>query len=328
MPTISVIIPAYNAQKTIQETINSVLNQTFSDFELIVINDGSQDSTLEIVSSISDLRMRVYSYPNAGPQKSRNRGIAQATGEYVSFLDADDLWRADKLEAQLQALQGNSQAAVAYSWTDYINESGQYLRPGPQFEFNGDVYARLLLSDFVGSGSNPLIRTSALQKVGNFDESLPAAQDWEMWLRLAAQYHFVAVPSVQVLYRVSANSWSANVERMEVASLRVIEEAFARAPESIQHLKQTCIANRYKGLTWKSLAGFPERRKGLIAAKFFWYALINDPSLLRKRIIWKVVLKIPLFVLLPTSIAQALLAKMKRLANLEALLVQIKTEPF
>ncbi|NER48248.1 MAG: glycosyltransferase family 2 protein [Symploca sp. SIO1A3] len=126
MPTISVIIPAYNAQKTIQETINSVLNQTFSDFELIVINDGSQDSTLEIVSSISDRRMRVYSYPNAGPQKSRNRGIAQATGEYVSFLDADDLWRADKLEAQLQALQGNSQAAVAYSWTDYINESGQY----------------------------------------------------------------------------------------------------------------------------------------------------------------------------------------------------------
>ena len=328
MPNISVIIPAYNAEDTIKETINSVLNQTFTDFELIVINDGSQDLTLELVSSISDPRIRAFSYPNAGPQKSRNRGIAQATGEYVSFLDADDLWTADKLEAQLKALQAHPQAAVAYSWTDYIEASGQYLRPGPQFNFNGDVYARLLLSDFIGSGSNPLIRTQALQEVGNFDESLPAAQDWEMWLRLAAKYHFVAVPSVQVLYRVSANSWSANVERMEMASLRVIEQAFARAPASIQHLKQTCLANRYKGLTWKSLAGFPQRRKGLVAAKFFWYALINDPSLLRKRIIWKVLLKIPIFVLLPPQLAQVLFTKMKRLANLEALLVQIQTEPF
>lgn len=85
MPLISIITPAYNAERTIQETIESVLNQTFSDFELIVINDGSTDSTLDILSSIQDSRLKVFSYPNAGPNHSRNRGLAQASGEYISF---------------------------------------------------------------------------------------------------------------------------------------------------------------------------------------------------------------------------------------------------
>ncbi|NEQ23041.1 MAG: glycosyltransferase family 2 protein, partial [Microcoleus sp. SIO2G3] len=86
MPLISVVIPAYNAEKTIKNTVESVLHQTFSDFELIVINDGSQDSTLAIVSSIPDPRIRIFSYSNSGPQKSRNRGISQSTGKYVSFI--------------------------------------------------------------------------------------------------------------------------------------------------------------------------------------------------------------------------------------------------
>src|SRR3712207_3352824 len=114
MPLISVIIPVYNGEKTIQETIESVLNQTFPSFELIVINDGSHDSTLDIVSSIKDPRIKVFSYPNAGLSASRNRGISVACGEYVSFIDADDLWTPDKLEAQYKALQANPQAAVAY----------------------------------------------------------------------------------------------------------------------------------------------------------------------------------------------------------------------
>ncbi len=101
MPKISVIIPVYNAEETIKETLESVLSQTFSQFEIIVINDGSQDKTLEIVSRILDPRLKVLSYPNAGVSVSRNRGISQAAGEYVSFLDADDLWTPDKLETQL-----------------------------------------------------------------------------------------------------------------------------------------------------------------------------------------------------------------------------------
>src|SRR6476646_2026610 len=112
MATISIIIPAFNAQATIEETIASVQNQTFSDFEIIVIDDGSTDDTLRIVQQISDPHLRIFSYSNGGTSVARNNGISQATGDYIAFLDADDLWTPDKLERQLQALKTHSEAGV------------------------------------------------------------------------------------------------------------------------------------------------------------------------------------------------------------------------
>ncbi|HEY9603932.1 MAG TPA: glycosyltransferase [Allocoleopsis sp.] len=320
MSQISVIIPVYNGERTIEETIRSVLNQTFKDLELIVIDDGSKDSTLEIISCITDPRLKVFSYPNLGQAASRNRGIARACGEYISFLDADDLWTPDKLEAQFQALQENPQAAVAYSWTKCIDESGEFSRRGSHISATGDVYAQLLLIDFIENGSNPLIRTQALAEVGDFDESMVPSEDRDMWLRLAARYHFVAVPSPQVLYRQSVNSESANVVRMEAASLRVIERAFAQAPESLQHLKKPSFANIYKGLTFKTLEGPPARQRGLTAARLLWHCVQNDPTLLRSRVIWKVLFKIAAMTLLPPQQAQAVLTRAKGLANTTTLL--------
>jgi len=316
MPLISVIIPVYNGEKTIKETIASVLNQTFSDLELIVINDGSQDSTLKVVSSISDPRLKVFSYPNAGLAAARNRGIFQAVGEYISFIDADDLWAPDKLEAQFKALQANPQAAVAYSWTDWVDESSQFLRPGGHISVNGNVYAKLLLRDFVESGSNPLIRRQALAEVGGFDESLAAVEDWDMWLRLAARYEFVSVSSSQILYRVSHNSMSSNVWKMEAGSLRIIERAFAQVPESLQHLKREVLGNRYKYLTLKALEGTPKPGKGLTAARFLWQAVSNDPTWLRRTQLMLIILfKIATVTLLPPQQAQSLLNKVKSLSR-------------
>jgi glycosyltransferase involved in cell wall biosynthesis len=320
MPVISVIIPVYNGEKTIRETIESVLSQTFKDFELIVINDGSKDTTLEIVERIQDPRLKVFSYRNAGQATSRNRGIAHACGEYISFIDADDLWTPNKLEAQLRALQDNPQAAVAYSWTKCIDEFGQFSRRGSHISVTGDVYAKLLLIDFIENGSNPLIRTQALAEVGGFDESMTPSEDRDLWLRLAARYHFVAVPSPQILYRQSVNSESANVLRMEAASLRVIEQAFTQAPESLQHLKKHSLANIYKGLTFKALEGPPEQQRGLTAARLLWHCVRNDPALLRSRVILKVLFKIAAMTLLPPQQAQALLNKAKGLANTTTLL--------
>jgi glycosyltransferase involved in cell wall biosynthesis len=320
MPLISVIIPVYNGEKTIQETIESVLTQTFTDLELIVINDGSQDTTLEIVERIPDPRLKVFSYPNAGQAASRNRGISHACGEYISFIDADDLWIPDKLEAQLKALQENPKAAVAYSWTKCIDESGQFSRRGSHISVTGDVYGKLLLLDFIENGSNPLIRVQALTEIGNFEESMTPSEDRDLWLRLAARYHFVAVPSPQILYRQSVNSASANISRMEAASLRVIERAFNQAPESLQYLKQPSIANVYKGLTFKALEGAPDRQQGLTAARLLWHSVKNDPSLLRSRVILKVLFKIVAMTLLPPQQAQALLTKAKGLSNTTTLL--------
>lgn len=326
MPTISVIIPAYNAEKTIKQTIESVLNQTFSDFELTIVNDGSTDSTLDIVNSIKDSRIQVFSHPNSGPNRTRNRGISQASGEYISFLDADDLWTSDKLEAQLKALQANPEAAVAYSWTNWIDEDGQYLHQGSYSRATGDVYLQLLLLDFIGSGSNPLICSQALAEVGGFDESLVAGQDWDMWLRLAARYQFVVVPSPKVLYRKSLNSWSSNFARREVGFRQVIEKALARSPESIQQLKRTIIANRYKCLVADTLEGVPGRERGLAAMRFLGTAIKNDPSLLKARVLAKVLFKIAVMIALPPQQAQDLLLKIGKLSDVNALHGYIQLE--
>lgn len=326
MPLVSVIIPVYNGEKTIRQTIESVLNQTFRDLELIVINDGSQDSTLKIVSTIQDSRLQVFSYPNSGVSVSRNRGIAQAKGEFVSFIDADDLWTPDKLEAQVKVLQENPQAGVAYSWTDWVDESGQLVGRGSHLTEQGQVFAKLLLNDFIGSGSNVLICRKALDEVGDFDQSIAHAEDWDMWLRLAAKYEFLAVPYPQVLYRISPSSASFNVWRMETSSLRVIEKAFAIAPQSLQHLKRPCLGNRYKYLIFKALEGNPKRQRGFVAARFLGSAVRNDSALLRTRVLWKVLLKIMTVTLLPPKQAQLLLTRMGEVSNVGALFVHVKRE--
>jgi glycosyltransferase involved in cell wall biosynthesis len=312
MPLVSIIIPVYNGEKTIQETIESVLQQTFQDIEILVINDGSQDSTLDVINAIKDERLQVFSYPNAGVSTSRNRGLSLARCELISFLDADDLWTPDKLEIQLKALQDNSQAAVAYSWSDWIDESGQFLRSGGHITVNGKVFEHLLVRDFIESGSNPLIRKQALDEVGEFDPSVTPAEDWDMWLRLAARYEFVAVPCVQILYRVSPLTASFNVWKMEAGSLRVIERAFAQAPESLQRLKKETLASRYKYLAFKATEGFPEPKKGLAAVKFLWQVVRYQPSSLpRGRVMLVVLFKIAVAILLPPQVARALLETLK-----------------
>jgi glycosyltransferase involved in cell wall biosynthesis len=324
MPLISVIIPVYNGEKTIQATIESVLNQTIANFELLIINDGSQDKTLEVVERIQDSRIKIFSYPNAGQSTSRNRGIKLAACEYVSFIDADDLWTPNKLESQLKALKENPQAAVAYSWTDWIDESGKLLGKGSYNTEQGEVFAQLLLNDFVANGSNVLIRRDALNEVGNFDPTVTPAEDWDLWLRLASRYQFVAVQSPEVLYRISPNSASFNVWKMEASSLRVIEKAYAIAPQSVQHLKRQSLGNRYKYLTFKAIEGYPERKKGLVAIRLFWNAIKNDPSLLKAKVIWKVWFRIAVIILFTPKLAQAVMTRFRVLSNTTTLLGYMK----
>jgi glycosyltransferase involved in cell wall biosynthesis len=281
---ISVVIPVYNGEKCIRESVESVLKQTFLDIEVIVINDGSTDTTLEIIQSITDSRLKIFSYINAGLAASRNRGITHSTGEYISFIDADDLWTVNKLESQFQALQENKKAAVAYSWTDYIDDQSKFLKAGRRITATGDIYNQLLVVNFLENGSNPLITREALTTVGGFDESLPAAEDWDMWLRLAAGYEFILVPEAQILYRVSVNSMSANLKRQEGACLQVIETAFTHSrATSLQHLKKFSLAQIYKYLTFKALEVPPKNLQRWIAARFLWNYVRREPSVLRQK---------------------------------------------
>ncbi|MHC5936039.1 glycosyltransferase [Nostoc sp.] len=298
---ISVVIPAYNSEKTIKETIESVLNQSFTDFELIIINDGSQDSTLDVVTQIQDSRIKVFSYSNAGGNVSRNRGLDLAVGKFVSFLDADDIWTPDKLQTQLKALQENVAAKVAYSWTNYIDENSKIVLSGTYFIANGDVYEKLLVTNFLANGSNPLICREALIELDGFDESLGAAQDWDMWLRLASKFDFICVPSVQILYRISANSVSSNLARQEKACLQVLEKACKERPSTLKQSWNLSLANLYKYLTCKALQKPFNRQKGFAAAKFLWKYFLNDPSRLQNiNFTLKLLLKIIIILTFPT----------------------------
>jgi len=281
---ISVIIPVFNGEATIEETIISISNQTFKDIEIIIINDGSTDATLEIIENISDTRIKIFSYPNAGLSASRNRGISQAKGEYISFIDADDLWAPDKLESQWQALQKNPQAAIAYSWTDYIDESSKFIKSGRRIKINGDAFSKLLITNFLENGSNPLIGKTALEKVGGFDESLFAAEDIDMWLRLAANYEFICVEKPQILYRTSTTSMSTNLKRQEAATLEVIKRAFSYPKaEKLQHLKKQSLSHLYQYLTFKAIQAPPKQHQTFITGHFWWNWIKNNPAVLKNR---------------------------------------------
>lgn len=144
MPLISVIIPVSNGEKTIRETIASALNQSFVNLEIIVVKDESQDLTLNSIPSIQDPRLKIFSYLNAGVANTRDRPVTHASGEFIAFLDADDLRTPDKLKAQLKALQANPQAAVAYSWVDYIDRAAKFLGNGNHVTASRNIYDKLL----------------------------------------------------------------------------------------------------------------------------------------------------------------------------------------
>jgi glycosyltransferase involved in cell wall biosynthesis len=313
MPVISVVIPVYNGELTIKSTIESVLTQTFNDFELIVINDGSTDSTLDILGRFQDSRIKVYSYPNAGLSASRNRGIDQASGDYISFLDADDLWTADKLEAQLNVLRKEPGVSVAYSWTDFIDRAGNLLGYGIYDTDIGYVFPKLLVFFFIGSGSNALICKNVFEEVGRFDESLVAAEDWDMFLRIAARYNFSVIPKPQILYRITEYSMSSNVIKQEEECMKVVERAYAREPgKSLLHLKKSTYANLYLYLAAHALRGVPDREKGLIAGRFLWRSIMNDLMILKRfSLVSTVIFKVLTVIFLPAQKARSFRNSMK-----------------
>lgn len=307
MPQISVVIPAYNAEHTIRETIESVQHQTFSDFELIVINDGSTDRTLEILQSISDPRLKILSYQNGGLSVARNRGISHATGEFIAFLDADDLWTPHKLELQLAALQQNPEAGVAYSWTYFMNEQEKRLFPGRRLFYRGNVYADLLVKNFIAHGSNPLIRRQAIESIGEFDPTLSHFADWDYWLRIAKNWSFVVVPEYQIFYRQSSRAMSSKVDGIKEAGFVILEKAFQTAPSELQFLKNKSYSMLYQYCVHLYLQHRTDTDGIQKAGQNLWMAIRLHPQILFDKDTQKLVIKFFLRRLVPPEIARYLL---------------------
>lgn len=225
MSLISVVIPVRNCERFIAETVESVLSQSHENFELIIIDDGSTDGTKETVSLFKDRRIQLYSYPPSGISISRNRGFEKSSGVYVSFLDADDLWTRNKLEAQLQALIDNKSASVAYSWVDEIAIDGMRVSPEWRPHFEGNVLNDMAVGYFPHCGSNILVERSAFLHTGGFDSAFEGVEDWELAIRLAERYKYALVCEPQIFYRIRKGSHSSSaIFSRENAGRRLVKE--------------------------------------------------------------------------------------------------------
>lgn len=211
---ISVIIPTYNRENTIIRAIQSVLNQTYTDIEVIVVDDGSTDMTGEKVRNIGDERVKyILLDKNSGPSNARNIGVLNAKGEWIAFQDSDDAWYADKLEKQIVYAEENTKFALIYCSYRLITASEKsYLVPPKQYERlkEGNILNSLLLQNVIGTPTI-LVRKDVFERVGGFDSSYKALEDWEFVLRVAREYEIGFVPEVLVDAYLLSGGVSSNV---------------------------------------------------------------------------------------------------------------------
>jgi glycosyltransferase involved in cell wall biosynthesis len=201
-PKISVVIPTKNRAHYVSSAIRSVLCQTYKDFEVIIVDAASTDNTEEVINKLHDERIRRFcEKKDRGVSASRNLGIVLSRGEFIAFLDDDDLWTQRKLEKQLELIRSNPNTGAVFSGSYIFRDDGKLI--GSYLpSVRGKIFPRILERNYVGNCSGVLVRREAFDKIGFFDESLPAAEDWDMWIRLAKHYEFDYVNEPLFLYRI------------------------------------------------------------------------------------------------------------------------------
>ena len=200
LPVVSVIIPTYNRAHLLPRALESVLAQTDPDFEILVVDDASTDATHGVTTAYDDARIRYFRQPeNRGVAAARNRGLREARGEFVAFLDSDDEWFPDKLALQVARFRElGPEAGLIYSGVETVRDGGVRSIETPVFA--GNIYRDMLLRNVIhGGGSNAMIRREIVRHVGYFDEGLPAIEDYDYWLRIARRYlvDFVEEPLIR-----------------------------------------------------------------------------------------------------------------------------------
>ncbi len=227
-PLVSVILPTYNRAHLIEKSIKSVLDQTYTNFELLIIDDGSDDNTENVVKNIDDPRIKyIKCIENKGANVARNIGIDTAQGTYIAFQDSDDEWYIDKLEKQVTAMQEASPSiGVVYSgyWRMQGNEK-IYIPTETTIRLEGDISYELLMSNFIGTPTM-LIRKECFEKVGNFDEKLPRFQDWDLVIRFSKQYHFKYINEATMNAYIQTDSLTSNQQAQFIAYKMIFEKYY------------------------------------------------------------------------------------------------------
>lgn len=300
-PLVSVLITTLNSTRFIDATIASALQQTLTDFEILVLDDGSTDDTVERVRSVHDPRVRVWQYPHRGAPVTLNAGLHLARGRYVALLDHDDLWLPAKLARHVEAFEAQAEATATFTWSALIDERDRPITVHPG-HWHGPIEFRQLLEDYViGPSSSLVMQRSAVERAGGFDEQLPRCHDFDLILRLAfAQAHsIVAVPDTLTLYRRHAGQMSRDWRAMHHEWNAVIEKCREFAPADTAAVEPTARANinRYFAYLAYENGEFREARR------FVREAARHDPrSFLTDPRNWKIATASVAEALLPSAV--------------------------
>ncbi len=299
---VSVIIPAYNAQKYLPLTLDSVLRQTFPDWQMVIVDDGSRDATGAIADAYAarDSRIQSVHQENHGLSAARNRGFALSPpqAEAVIFLDADDLWEPDLLSALLAALEAQPACVGAYAVARYIDGEGRACRPGFLEDWvrarrrvqgrravacrpeEPTAFASLAVRQYVATAGTLLLRRTALEAAGPFDEALNGCEDYDMWLRLTRFGAFAFVDRVLFGYRLHAGSLSDDRRAMHRTE-RDVRRKQIGSPENTPQQKRTLVAG-FRLQEWESYrnrmrgaGGDLRRGRPSQAARLFLYGQAN-----------------------------------------------------
>ncbi len=227
-PKVSIIIPAHNRAHLLQRAIESLLNQTYKEFEVIVVDDGSIDGTKEVVKDCNDARIRYIKLEeNRGAAAARNIGIDNAKGEFIAFQDTDDEWHHEKLKMQMKEFETtSSKIGVIYTGIWRIkSDKKNYVPANKIFKKEGNIHNALLMGNFIPLPA-AVVKKECFSETGLFDESLPCLQDWELWIRISKRYDFKYLKEPLVNAYYTSDSISIDYEKLIIAVEYILNKHF------------------------------------------------------------------------------------------------------
>jgi len=286
MTTVSIIIPVYNVEQYVAETIKSVLVQTYQDFEIIIVDDESPDRSIEICQNFTDPRIRIIQQKNRGLAGARNTGIRQSQGNYLALLDSDDLWLPEKLECQLQHLQTHPDVGVSFCRAAFIDEQGSPLGVYQMPRLTDIDAAYLFQSNAIGSGSTPMVRRQVFEAIKfqdqlrgeledcYFDERLMRSEDLDCWIRIVLQtpWKIEGTSEPLALYRVNSSSLSSNLLKQFESWEQVLEKTRTYAPEVASQVEQLARAHQLRYLSRQAI----RLKDGEMAMTLINHSLMSD----------------------------------------------------
>ncbi|MDM7936076.1 MAG: glycosyltransferase family A protein [Cyanobium sp. CZS 48M] len=282
-PMVSVVIPAFDAESSLPATIAAVQAQTWSDWQLLVIDDGSRDGTADCVRRLQagDERLGLICAPNRGVSAARNLGVARSRGPIVAFLDADDLWHPTKLERHLEQFRAEPRLGVSFARVEVLTPEGV-----PTGQVSSSKLRDLRAEDFLSENpttttSNWVVRRLVLEEVGGFLESMSYSEDleWLLRVRCCTDWEIAGVPEVLTGYRTSVGGLSGQLARMETGWEQMVEQARRYAPELVEKHLNEARAIQLRYLARRSLRLRSAAAQG---SDYMARALRSDPALLWK----------------------------------------------